>query len=489
MRGNAPLDGQWIDKYQLLELLSADGMGEIYRGREAGSSRDVSIKVLSAARALDPEAVVRFRNEAALVQQLAHPHILPIERAGQDGPRYFLVMPFIKASVRDALKYVGNGRPLDLIDAIEIAAQMNSALSAIHARGLIHCALKPENILLSETSAVLTGFGSVRSIEAERFGDRGRPGSSHSAMRPAVGAPYYMAPEQFSGQPLDPRADLYALGAVLYEMLTGRPPHPGDGVLPPSALNAALPPDLDAAVMRVLAHEPQNRYPSAEQFSAVLQRFGARPRRNPASQAERFGATSASTVRMRQPQLPMSSSARNAGGGASQPSSFHKAAPPSMSSRHAASSSMTDAATVRSEAWGMVRIPPRSLGVTRLHQRVEPDQILADSRERARSKSTRSNRNNPPPPPERYRPREVGGNEFADFSPPFPAAPTSGGRRTNRFGLLFALAAVLFVVSGFAILSLIESAGGNQGVASQDLRTATTPTPVMNSGLAPDCNV
>src|SRR5690348_10072183 len=167
MRGNVPLSGQWIDKYQLLELLTAGVTGEIYRGREAGASRDVAIKVLSAARALDPEAVARFRNEAALVQQLAHPHILPIERAGQDGQLHFLVMPLLKLSLRDALTHVGNGRPMDLMDAIEIATQISSALSAIHSRGFLHCAIKPENILLSETSAVLTEFGSARRIETE----------------------------------------------------------------------------------------------------------------------------------------------------------------------------------------------------------------------------------------------------------------------------------------------------------------------------------
>ena len=491
MRGNAPLSGQWIDNYQLLELLTAGVMGEIYRGREAGANHEVAIRVLSAARALDPEAVARFRNEAALVRQLAHPHILPIERVGQDGPRHFLVMPLFKASLRDALAQAGNGRPLNLMDAVQITTQIISALSAIHARGLIHCAITPENILLSETSAVLTEFGSARHIETGRFDQQGWPGSSRSAMRPAIGAPHYMAPEQFSGQPLDPRVDLYALGAVLYEMLTGRPPHTGetssvvasrtlgDGGLPPSMLNADLPPALDAVVMRALAREPQNRYSSAEQFSAALQRFGARPPRDPSSQVDRFGPTSVGTARMRQPQPPMSSGARNVGGGASQPSSaFHRAAPPPMTSRHAASASVTAAATVRSEAWGMVHIPPRSLGVTRRHQRVSPDQALPDRRESARSK-----RNNPPPL-ERYRPQEIGGGQFADFSLPVPAVAASAGSRTNRFGLLIALAAVLFVVSGFAILSLIQGAGSNQGAAPQDLRTATTPPDVTNGGLS-----
>jgi serine/threonine-protein kinase len=492
MRGNAPLNGQWIDKYQLLEVLAADGVSEIFRGREAGASRDVAIKALSAAHALDPEAVARFRNEVTLVQQLAHPHILPIEHVGQDGSRLFLVTPLLKASLRDALAYDGNGRPLNTIDAIEIATQISLALSAIHTRGWVHCALKPENILLSETSAVLTEFGSARRIESERYGDRRWPRSAQSAMRPAVGASYYMAPEQFSGQPLDPRADLYALGAVLFEMLTGRPPNlggapsagasrtPGDGIAPPSALNASLPPGLDAVIMRVLARDPQDRYPSAEQFRVALQRFGSRPPGNPSSQVERFGATGASAARMRQPQPPKSSAARNAGGGATQSSSsFHRAALPPMTVRHAASASVTEAATVRSEAWGMVHIPPRSLGVTRSHQRVSPDQSLADRRE-----SARYNPNNPPPPA-RYGPRDVGERQFASFSAPAPAASSGAGRRVNRFGPLIALAAILFVVSGFAILSLIQSAGSNHGAASQDLRAATTPTDVTNGGLAP----
>jgi eukaryotic-like serine/threonine-protein kinase len=380
---------------------------------------------------------------------------------------------------------------MDLMDAIEITTQISSALSAIHTRGFLHCAIKPENILLSETSAVLTEFGSARRIETERMDHQGWPGSSHSAIRLAIGAPHYMAPEQFSGQPLDPRADLYALGAVLYEMLTGRPPQPGepssvvasrtpgDGIMPPSALNTALPPALDAVVMRAIAREPQSRYSSAEQFSAALQRFRARPPRDPASRGERFGPTGASTARMRQPQPPLSSGARNAGGGASQPSSsFHRAAPPPTTSRHATNASVTDAATVRSEAWGMVPLPPRSLGVTRRHERISPDQVLADRRE-----SARSQRNNPPPQ-ERFRPRELGGSQFDGFSAPIPVAPTGAGRRTNRFGLLIALAAVLFVVSGFAILSLIQGAGRNQGAASQDLRIASTSPDVTNGGLA-----
>ena len=288
---NRALSGQWLGNYQLQGLLKRGGMAEVYRGREIDTQREVAVKVLSPALAADPDYVASFRNEILQVRKLAHPNIVPIEAFGEQGPYFYLVMPLLRASLRDMLSLHERIAP---IDALQVAEQIASALTAVHALGLIHRDVKPGNILLSEDRALLTDFGIVRQIA---FGDMGQAPTLAGTGLP-IGTPQYMAPEQLSGQHVDYRADLYSLGAVLYEMLTGQPPHVADTpyavaaralndpVVPPSALNPALSPELDAVVMRALARNPQDRYVNADSMREALHQVEVRVRN--ASSSARF---------------------------------------------------------------------------------------------------------------------------------------------------------------------------------------------------------
>jgi serine/threonine protein kinase len=272
------LTGQRLGNYVLLDLLNVGGMAEVYRGRDVTNNRDVAVKVLPPMLAADPQYVERFKYEAALVGKLAHPNIVPIEYYGEEGPYLYLVMPLLDGSLRDILN---RGERLHPADAIFAGIQIASALAAVHALGLIHRDVKPDNILFSKGRVLLTDFGITRRIEAERTGKV--PTLAGTGL--PVGTPQYMAPEQLDGQQhVDHRADLYALGAVLYELLAGRPPHVADGpyavaarvlhdpIEPPSQLNPALWPELDAVVMRALARDPADRYANAASMRDALQR-------------------------------------------------------------------------------------------------------------------------------------------------------------------------------------------------------------------------
>jgi serine/threonine protein kinase len=277
MQNGQPLqNGQRLGKYQILELLKTGGMASVYRARDLDTGRVVAIKVLSQILAMDPGYVARFKNEADQVRKLAHPNIVPIEYFGVEIPYTYFVMPLFKGSLRDALKRYKRLAPES---ALDITIQIASALTAVHGLGLIHRDIKPDNILLSADRALLTDFGIVRQVQ---FTGAGEPPTLAGSGLP-IGTPQYMAPEQLASQRVDQRADLYALGAVLYEMLTGQAPHGGDSpytiasrvltdpIVPPSRHSPAIPPELNAVVMRALARNPAERFVNAANMRAALQ--------------------------------------------------------------------------------------------------------------------------------------------------------------------------------------------------------------------------
>jgi serine/threonine protein kinase len=279
------LNGQRLGKYQLVELVKSGGMATVYRAKDLDTGRVVAIKVLSQILATDPGYVARFKNEVTQVRKLAHPNIVPIEYFGVEGPYTYFVMPLFKASLRDVLMRYKRVAP---DSALNIAIQIAAALTAVHSIGLIHRDIKPDNILLSDDRALLTDFGIVRQIE---FAGLGQPPTLAGSGLP-IGTPQYMAPEQLANQPVDQRADLYALGAVLYEMLTGRSPHTGDTpysiasralndrIQPPATLHPAIPAEVDAVVMRALARNPRDRYANAANMRAALQSVSEQVRRD-----------------------------------------------------------------------------------------------------------------------------------------------------------------------------------------------------------------
>jgi eukaryotic-like serine/threonine-protein kinase len=280
--------GQRLGPYVIEGLLKRGGMANVYRGRAVETGRAVAIKVLPPLLASDSVSIARFKNEVVQVRKLAHPHIVPIESFGEEGPYTYFVMPLLDASLRDLLLRQGALAPHAAVDT---AKQIAGALSAVHELGLIHRDIKPDNILFDQGRALLTDFGIVRQVNFGRaeqtptLADSGLP----------IGTPQYMAPEQLACQPVDHRVDIYALGAVIYEMLTGRPPHTGETpyavamraltepILPPSARTAAVWPALDAVVVRALARNQQDRYPTAAGLRLALERVGGGPNAAPST--------------------------------------------------------------------------------------------------------------------------------------------------------------------------------------------------------------
>jgi serine/threonine protein kinase len=255
-----------LGNYLLCERLALGGLTEVYHAIEQPSGRDVAIKMISIARTGSSELVTRFRLEARRLAAFRHKHIVPLYAFGEVGDLLYFVMPLIPRSLRDRLEIE---RRLSPVAATRLALQLASALSAAHARGIVHRDIKPENILISEEGdALLTDFGIARELAALQLEDATWTLSSIGL---PVGTPEYMPPEQLLGKPADQRVDVYALGAVLYEMLTGQAPHEGatpwavatqtlmSQITPPSAYALDIWPALEHLVMSALARQPQDR--------------------------------------------------------------------------------------------------------------------------------------------------------------------------------------------------------------------------------------
>ena len=271
-------------RYRIERELGRGGMATVYLARDLKHDRLVAIKVLhpELAAALGPE---RFLREITLTAGLNHPHILPLLDSGEvlvehpersEGPRSFLyyVMPYVEGeSLRDRLT---REKQLALADGLRIAADVAAALGYAHSRGVVHRDIKPENILLEGDQAVVADFGIARAIRAAG-GDR-LTGTGF-----AVGTPAYMSPEQAGGVPdLDGRADIYALGCVLYEMLAGAPPflgpsaqailarHSVDPVPSLHTLRSTVPAGIEQAIEKALAKVPADRFATAADFANAL---------------------------------------------------------------------------------------------------------------------------------------------------------------------------------------------------------------------------
>ncbi len=273
------LVGRRLGDYHLQSLLGAGGMAEVYRALELPLGREVAVKVLPAALAADPNYVARFKTEARRVAQMRHPNIVPVYafNGGEHGDLLYLVMPILTESLRDLLDQKGR---LPIPEAVRIVTEIASGLDIAHSFGLVHRDVKPENILLDKDGqAQLTDFGIARAVP---FHKQGSAAQTLAATGLPVGTPEYMAPEQLRGGPVDQRADVYALGSVLYELLTGRVPHEAETpyevaalvltepTIPPSQRNAEISPELERVVMKALAKIPGQRYPDMRSFALDL---------------------------------------------------------------------------------------------------------------------------------------------------------------------------------------------------------------------------
>jgi Protein kinase domain/Domain of unknown function (DUF4328) len=284
--GPDPAAGTEVAGYRIAEQVGSGGMGVVYRAEEPGlGGRPVALKLLSPALAGDPDFRARFLREMRVAAAIDHPNIVPIYRAGDDRGLLYLAMRYVNASdLRRVLEAEGRlepGRALAILD------QVARALDAAHARGLVHRDVKPGNILLAPPvldgdpeHVYLVDFGLARSDRDDR---------SVAGGGSFLGTPRYAAPEQAAGRPVDGRTDGYALGCVLYECLTGRPPFPGGSneavllahleAVPPRVTTARpdLPPAIDQVVSRAMAKGPDDRFPSCRALVAAARQALAPP--------------------------------------------------------------------------------------------------------------------------------------------------------------------------------------------------------------------
>ncbi len=249
------------NRYTVVKRLGSGGMAHVYLARHVPLARPVVIKVLHRTLARESEMRERFRREAEAAARLVHPHVCAILDQGASGDVVYLVMPYYAGgSLADLL---ARSRTLSFGSAAGIGAQVACALDYAHRHGVVHRDVKPDNVLFDEDgNAVLTDFG----IATARFHGR------LTATGRAMGTPHYMSPEQAMGRLVDGRSDLYAVGLLLYEMLTGHPPFDGadsyavgykhvhEQPPPPEQSREDVPPALSAVVMRCLAKQASERY-------------------------------------------------------------------------------------------------------------------------------------------------------------------------------------------------------------------------------------
>lgn len=258
------------DRYEILERLGGGGMAVVYKARDTRLGRPVSIKVLRDQYTMDADFLSRFRREAQAVASLSHPNIVSIYDVGRDGDVHYLVMEYVEG---ETLKTkIARERPLPPAVAVDITLQILEALEHAHRRRVIHRDIKPHNIMITRDGLVkVTDFGVARA-----------DGGTIVHTGAIVGSAHYFSPEQARGGHVDARSDLYSLGVVLFEMLSGRLPFDGENPLsvalkhvqerPPSArtLQPSVPPALDRIVARALAKDPARRYASVAEFRADL---------------------------------------------------------------------------------------------------------------------------------------------------------------------------------------------------------------------------
>jgi predicted Ser/Thr protein kinase len=259
-------------RYELEELVGHGGMSSVYRARDSLLERNVALKVLHEQYNADDDFVERFKREARSVAQLQHPNIVTVIDRGEADGRQYIVFEYIDGENLKEL-VVRKGR-LDIREALEIAVEVARGLAFAHGQGLVHRDVKPQNVLLNgDGRAKVTDFGIARSVDVEGMTETGT----------VLGTSTYIAPEQASGQPVDAQTDVYALGVVLYELLAGEVPFPGETFVavamkhvhepPPNLLElrADIPLRVAAVVDRALEKDPDQRFSSMDAFAAELE--------------------------------------------------------------------------------------------------------------------------------------------------------------------------------------------------------------------------
>ena len=273
------IPGQKLGRYEIAALQGSGGMAQVFKAWDPNTQRFVAIKVLHPYLVDDTSFLERFDREGRLIASLSHPNIVSIydfdHVASETEPLHYMVMPFISGpSLKERLEDLNTrGELMALSDIVRLVEQIAAALDYAHDRDMVHRDIKPGNILFDESgNALLTDFGLARMTFGERLTQSGV----------TSGTPAYMSPEQGVGEPGDRRSDLYSLGIILHELLTGALPFTADSSLgllmkhinePLPSLrerNPDLPPEVEAVVFRATAKDPTSRYPTAGALAAEL---------------------------------------------------------------------------------------------------------------------------------------------------------------------------------------------------------------------------
>lgn len=264
------------DRYQLLEQIGSGGMAVLYKAQDLELERIVAVKVLRPSLVDDPEFLNRFKREARAVARLSHPNIVTVHDVGQDGPHTnYIVMEYVPGqNLKELIRAQG---AFEVDDALAVVIEVCKGVGYAHRSGIVHCDLKPQNILVTPDNRIkVTDFGIARALSAAQ---------TDEVEEVVWGSPHYFAPEQAAGEAPTPASDVYSIGIVMFELLTGELPFIGGTYeelamahfqQPPPSIqgyNPALPLELDRIINKVLSKEPAGRYRTADQLGRILQKY------------------------------------------------------------------------------------------------------------------------------------------------------------------------------------------------------------------------
>lgn len=269
-------------RYQLLERVGSGGMARVYKAQDRALGRIVAVKMLHESLTGDQGFLQRFQHEAHAAANLTHPNIVTVHDIGQDHNQYYIVMEYVEGQTLKQIvrQYNQAGHPMPISRALDLTIQICAGIGYAHRADLVHCDVKPQNVLVTRDDRVkVADFGIARAISEATLGQQASQ---------VWGTPQYFSPEQAAGNPATPASDVYSIGIILFELLTGQLPFTGDTPTalalkhmqeePPTIaeINPTIPQQLDQIIQKVLSKEPAGRYRTGGQLGRILSAYRQR---------------------------------------------------------------------------------------------------------------------------------------------------------------------------------------------------------------------